>query len=102
MKSIIQESETCFLCGRNRHAGLEWHHIFGGANRKHSEEDGLKVLLCADCHRLGPHAAHRDAATQHYLHYIGRSAYLIHHTPEEFRQRYGRNYDNDAGIHGEP
>ena len=96
MRSIIQETETCFLCGRNRHANLEWHHIFGGPNRRLSEEDGLKVLLCAECHRLGPRAAHRDKATMHYLHFIGKEAYFRTHTPEEFLRRYGRNYEIDT------
>ena len=93
MKSIVQaEARMCFLCGRFDW-NLECHHIFGGPNRKLSDEDGLTVMLCADCHRLGHRSAHRCAATQHYLHYVGKQAYLRTHTPEEFLERYGRNYE---------
>lgn len=88
MESIVQTDDwdVCFICGRNRNAGLQTHHIFGGPNRRLSDEDGLTVRLCVDCHRK----AHRDRLTADYLHYQGRMAYLEHHTQEEFRQRYGR------------
>ena len=43
-KSILQEDdEICFLCGG--WGACEWHHIFGGANRKLSEKYGLKVRV---------------------------------------------------------
>ena len=96
MKSIVQDEENrCFLCGRWSNY-LETHHIFGGPNRKLSDQDGLTVRLCATCHRLGPSAAHKSSATQHYLHYAGREAYLRTHTPEEFLERYGRMYEIDT------
>ena len=96
----VQNPRRCWLCQMG--PGTEWHHVFMGPNRRLAEEDGLKVLLCADCHRNGQNAAHRDPATKHMLEYYGKQAYLIKHTPEEFRQRYGRNYDNDASVPGEP
>ena len=49
-----------YLCGR--YAQTEEHHIFGGPNRKLSEEYGLKVDLCRECHQFGLHAVHRDQA----------------------------------------
>ena len=93
MKSIVQNDPVqCYLCGRYSYY-LETHHIFGGPNRKLSDKDGLTVKLCADCHRLGPNAAHRSKATQDDLHFMGKQADLRTHTLEEFMQRYGRSYE---------
>lgn len=49
-ESIMQKDRECYICGRL--TGLETHHVFGGvANRPISEKYGLKVFLCAECHR---------------------------------------------------
>jgi len=49
MKSIMQEDDRCYLCGRQ--SGLETHHVLSGtANRRLSEKYGLKVRLCHNCH----------------------------------------------------
>ena len=49
-----KNDRECYLCGANGAADpLHWHHIFGGANRKHSEKYGLKVRLCGQqCHEI--------------------------------------------------
>ena len=88
-------SEECFLCKRNRHAGrLERHHIFGGARRALSDQYGLIVTLCADCHRLAPHAVHRCAETMQYLHEYGQAQAMRENgwTVDQFRQVFGKNY----------
>ena len=47
----------CYLCGRIGHT--DEHHIFEGtANRKISEQEGLKVWLCPECHNLGKDSIH--------------------------------------------
>lgn len=98
-RSIVQADETeCFLCGKNGSADrLEKHHIFGAANRNHSEEDGLFVYLCGNqCHRNGPQAAHRSANTAEFLHKAGQRAWeLKNGSRAEFRARYGKNYLED-------
>lgn len=40
---ICFEDECCFICGSEKQ--LELHHIFGGANRKKADDDGLTVYL---------------------------------------------------------
>ena len=51
-RSILHEKNgTCYLCmlldgNHKKHLLLDEHHIFGGPNRMHSEETGLKVWLC--------------------------------------------------------
>ena len=55
MKSILPGDQPgiCYLCGSRQR--IEDHHIFfGTGGRTKSEEYGMKVHLCADCHREGP------------------------------------------------
>lgn len=91
MKTILAtEKGTCYLC---RHIGYtEAHHIFGGADRKKSEQYGLKVYLCPECHRNGTSAAHRDPKTAELLHKEGQEAFEQTHTREEFMRVFGKNY----------
>lgn len=60
-KSIItDETDICFIC-RRRGIALHWHHIaFGTSNRDNSEEYGLKVPLCMDCHEGNDGVHHND------------------------------------------
>lgn len=96
MKSIMQnDDKVCYLCGRNGNGDpLEEHHCFGGANRKLSEKDGLKVYLCGSrCHRNGFMAVHQNKKTADALKKKAQAAWESRYgTREEFRQRYGRNY----------
>ena len=64
-KSILHDGESCYLCGRNGCGDpLDWHHIFDGANKKFSEQYGLKVRLCHHrCHIFGKDAVHQSGET---------------------------------------
>lgn len=94
-----KERKPCFNCGR--YCFTERHHIFGGANRKLSEEDGLVVDLCHACHNEPPNGVHYSKMRMDELHQYGQIRYeqrLMNEgkTAEEartaFMQRYGRNY----------
>ena len=96
---LLTTKNICFRCGK--YYPTEKHHIFGGANRKLSEEDGLYVYLCRPCHNLPPEGAHFNKATADWLHKVGQEAYegkMIQEglSPTEartrFMRRYGRNY----------
>ena len=95
-KSIIQTDCTkCFICGRNGAADhLEKHHIFGAADRKKSEKDGLTVYLCGDrCHRNGSGSAHRNSDTADTLKTLAQRAWMNRFgNGEDFMERYGENY----------
>lgn len=93
VKSIMQNTKVCFLCGRTGY--LERHHIYFGANRKHAETHGLWVWLCPECHRTGPSAAHRDDETNRQLKRIGQQTFERTHTRAEFMRIFGRNYLDD-------
>lgn len=47
-KSILQKEKECFLTGSNQM--LDVHHIFNGALRNFSDEEGLWVYLNHDVH----------------------------------------------------
>ena len=76
--------------------------IFGGtANRRLSEEDGLVVDLCPDCHNRPPNGVHFNKNMMQILHELGQRKWMINQiekgmTAEEakraFMKRYGRNY----------
>jgi len=88
---------TCFLCGRNGLSDpLDKHHIFGGANRKKSESDGLYAYLCHNrCHIFGADAAHNNANTMQKLHEFGEKKWLNDNPDksiQDFINRYGKNY----------
>lgn len=91
MKSILQTDDKCFICGRA--FGTETHHCFGGANRRFSEEDGLTVRLCRQCHDELHFDPDLSYPLQKAMHEKGQEAYeKAGHTREEFLERYGKNY----------
>lgn len=52
MNSIVTEHKgICLICGRE--AECEHHLVFGSAGRELSEQDGLKIPLCNNCHNMG-------------------------------------------------
>ena len=100
-KSIMgTQKGFCYMCFR--YTPTEKHHIFGGtANRRLSEEDGLWVYLCQECHNIPPRGVHFNPYRREWLQKAGQRAYennLIAKgmPPAEaraaFMQRYGKNY----------
>jgi hypothetical protein len=97
MKSIVQgqaDEKKCFICGRtDLGACFEEHHIFGGANRRNSEEYGLKVTLCHNCHNEPPRGVHHNDVTMNYLHKVGQKAFESKcGSRADFMKIFGRNY----------
>lgn len=98
-KSIMHQKDgTCYLCVElhddfMQHKDLNEHHVFGGiANRRLSEEYGLKVYLCVGHHMTGPEAVHRCPEIMDFLHQKGQQAFEQTHTREEFMEIFGKNY----------
>lgn len=91
MKSILHQSEFCYLCGTTR--DLEEHHIFlGNPLRKISEANGFKVRLCPYCHRLTRNSVHQSRQTDLKLKEACQRKYEETHTREAFIKLIGRNY----------
>lgn len=96
-KSVLHEKDgICYLCmmkGINRiHRYTEEHHIYRGANRAISEENGFKCYLCPDHHRNGPEAVHNNMHNMRLLQKECQRVYEETHTREEFMELIGRNY----------
>ena len=90
MKSIIQEKKECYVCKMT--LGLHSHHIFGAANRKKSEQHGLKVWLCGYHHNLSNMGVHFYKPLDIKLKRLAQEKYEETHTREEFMREFGRNY----------
>lgn len=87
MKSIIQTEKECFLCHTT--SMLEEHHIFGAANRKHSETYGLKIFLCRYHHEM----VHRKKALALKMHKIGQMVFEKQYgSRSDFMAVFGRSY----------
>lgn len=95
MESVMQTDKVCFICGRNGNGDrLEQHHIFNGANRKLSEQLGLKVYLCGDkCHRNGPLSVHKCYTSNKALKKLGQTKYEeLYGSRAEFIGQFGKSY----------
>lgn len=97
--SILQEKDgTCYLCmmlhdDYRIRRGLHEHHIFGGtANRRLSEEYGLKVYLCPEHHEHGSEAVHKNAEVAAILHEMGQQVFEREYPDLAFRDIFGKNY----------
>ncbi len=93
MKSILQDNTAeCLICGDAR--WLEWHHVFGAANRTIAGQDGLVVRLCHRHHNEPPHGAHHNQVFNRKLQAFAQKRAMEHYgwTLEEFMARYHRNY----------
>lgn len=79
---------------------VQRHHIFGGANRALSDEDGLWVPLTQE-HHEGKMSVHMNKEIGTLMHIIGQLAWEKNRVAtgiseedarELFRKRYGRSY----------
>lgn len=81
---------------------VERHHIFGGPNRKKSDDDGLWVPLTY-AHHQGKMSVHGNYEMKVLMHIIGQLAYELEmlstgkakskdEAKEMFRRRYGKSY----------
>ena len=91
MKSVLQASKECYVCGRTDQ--LHDHHvIYGGANRRISEKYGLKVWLCYE-HHTGNAGVHFNPELNQQLHEIAQRFYESHYgNREDFRRDFGKSW----------
>jgi hypothetical protein len=97
MKSILSNEKVCFLCGAN--GPLEKHHIYGGAFRKKSEQQGLWVYLCHSCHNEPPNGVHHNRERMDALRAEAERAWInarnkevLQSSIDNFIREFGRNY----------
>lgn len=92
MNSVLQSERECWVCGTR--SGLHIHHcMFGNPNRKHSDEYGYKVYLCANHHNMSSAGVHFNRELDLALKTISQKHFESHHgTREEFIRIFGRSY----------
>lgn len=97
--SVLQQDDgTCYLCVKLNqdcqvHRYLETHHVFGGPNRRISEEYGFKVKLCPEHHRTGREAVHKKIENMRLIQRDAQRVYEKTHTRQQFTSLLGgRNY----------
>lgn len=84
--------KTCRICGR---AAADRHHVFGGAKRKKSEEYGLVVWLCRECHDR-VHFGESGRKLMDALRKEAQAKFEREHPDKDFLKEFGRNYLDDA------
>jgi len=90
MKSILQDEKECFFCKTTM--DLEEHHVvYGTANRKQSEKNGLKVWLCHE-HHTGNSGVHVNKDLDTQLKEFAQKTFEESHTHEEWMRVFGKNY----------
>ena len=82
---FTEDYEHCYKCGR---LATDWHHIFNASNKKHSEEYGLMLPLCRDCHN----EIHMKLMRQTKAWAQGCLMRKTNITEDEFRNIFGKNY----------
>ena len=87
----MPESE---LYATERFSGSHKHHIFGGSNRKKSEELGLYVYLTPTMHNMSDYAVHFNKAFDLELKQIAQRAAMETYgwSVDDFIKEFGRNY----------
>ena len=90
MQSIIQDEKYCYVC--RTIYNLHKHHIFGAANRKHSEKHGLTVYLCGLDHNMSDAGVHFNKKLDTELKQLAQRKFEETHTREEFRAIFGKSW----------
>ena len=92
----MQTREECYLCREkyNIHtpAGLEEHHVLGGALRGFSERYGLKVYLCHLHHNEPGESPHFNHRTRLWLKKQAQAAFEAQYGHERWMQEVGKDY----------
>ncbi len=100
VKSIMhrREDHTCYLCmllegDHMTRSGLQEHHVMSGtANRRLSEQYGLKVYLCVEHHTGGSMAVHRNINVQRVLQRKAQETFEEMYSREKWMEVFGRNF----------
>lgn len=90
--SIMQKTPVCYVCGTRQN--LHRHHcLYGSANRKLADADGLWIFLCAYHHNMSDHGVHFDKALDMRIKQDAQTAWEeTYGRREDFVKRYGKNY----------
>lgn len=86
-KSILTDDmKHCYICGAM--ACKTPHHIFNAANKTKSEEYGLMMPICFDCHYKIHNVPGKMTETKQF----GQRIFEQHYPELDFRAVFGKNY----------
>lgn len=90
-RSLLQTEKKCYVCGRTD--SLQLHHcIYGTANRRLSDDDGLVIWLCMP-HHTGQNGVHFNKELDTKIKKASQEAWQEKYgTIEDFIARYGKSY----------
>ena len=91
----IMPNDNSYFSNR-RFFGSERHEVFEGrtGNRDKSIEDGLVIFTTSKIHRTDKDSIHMNPKKWIWLKELAEKTWCEYYnkTPDEFRERYGRNY----------
>lgn len=90
MNSILQDKKECFITHRTY--GLHKHHIYGGANRRISEEHGFYIWLVPELHNMSNKGIHFNKDFDLRIKRLCQREFEKTHSRDEFMRLIGRNY----------
>ena len=90
MKSILQSTRECFICGQTYE--LHEHHIIFGPFRKKSEHFGLKVFLCPYHHNMSDYGVHFNRKMDLALKQAAQREFEKIYSHEEWMKQFEKNY----------
>lgn len=91
MKSILQESKQCWVCGKTY--DLAEHHVFEGtARRKQSEKYGMKIWLCHYHHNMSDEGIHFNKELDIEVKQMAQRKFEETHTRSEWRQAFNKSW----------
>ncbi len=104
MRSILQsEKRVCFLCrvlhGDDHEQPTHCHHVmYGIADRKLSEQYGLKVYLCPKHHEFSEEAVHRNKDINLMLRKAAQVVFITKNGNEKWKRLFNRNFLDDEEL----
>ena len=94
MKSVLQNHKECWVSECKRCDNLHSHHVFEGtANRRKSEQYGLKVWLCPYHHNMSDYGVHFNKTLDRHIKQIAQAYFETHIGDRElFRKEFGKSF----------
>ena len=90
MDTIIQgNTEYCPICFTKIEHG-HWHHIYPGANRQRSEDEGMKIYVHPQCHTFIHNSPLMMLTLQ--AKYQDKWCEINHKSVEDFMKIFGKDY----------
>lgn len=81
----LHESDVCLICGKN---ATDHHHCLGGRYRQDSEDYGLTISVCRECHRK----LHDIPGAEYPYKRMAQIAFEYKYGHERWMKVFGKNY----------